>query len=270
MLAGLTATQICFQLSSSFGGVLPSDLDGTTAPPAGAPNVMVNFGANSLNVWKFHVDFAAPANSTLAGPTNLAVAAFNSACGGGACIPQPGTRQKLDSLADRLMYRLAYRNFGASESWVVNHSVSTGGPKHKPSGSAIRWYELRNLATTPSVFQQGTFAPDATFRWMGSIAMDKVGNIAVGYSASSGTIKPSIRMTGRVPTDALGTMQSEAEVFTGTGSQLRNLNRWGDYSAMTVDPSDDCTFWYTTEYLKSDGTFNWSTRIANFKMPGCQ
>jgi len=133
----------------------------------------------------------------------------------------------------------------------------------------VRWYELRSPGGTPTVFQQSTFAPDSTFRWMGSIAMDKQGNIALGYSVSSATIHPGIRYTGRLATDAPGTMQAEASIIEGTGSQLANLNRWGDYSAMTVDPTDDCTFWYTNEYLKANGTFNWSTRIASFKFPGC-
>ncbi len=269
MRSGAPATQVCFHLSSSYGGLLPSDLDGSTLPPAGTPNLFLNFGTNSLNLWKFHVDFGTPGNSTLTGPTNIPVAAFTAACsGGGACIPQPGTSQKLDSLADRLMYRLAYRNFGTYESLVVNHSVSVGG-RGKSQAVGVRWYELRNPNGTPTVFQQGTFSPDSTYRWMGSIAMDKLGDMALGYSASSGSLFPSIRYTGRLVTDAPGTMQSENTIQAGAGSQLRNLNRWGDYSAMAMDPGDDCTFWYTTEYLKSNGTFNWSTRIASFKFSSC-
>jgi len=269
MRSGSPATQVCFHLSSSFGGLLPSDLDGSTLPPAGSPNFFLNFGTNSLNLWKFHVNFANPGSSTLTGPTNIPVAAFTAACnGGGACIPQPATSQKLDSLADRLMYRLAYRNFGTYESLVVNHSVSVGG-RGKNQTVGLRWYELRNPNGTPTVFQQGTFSPDSTCRWMGSIAMDKVGNMALGYSASSSSVFPSIRYTGRLVTDPLGTMQTENTIKAGGGSQLRNLNRWGDYSSMAVDPGDDCTFWYTTEYLKANGTFNWSTQIASFKFPGC-
>jgi hypothetical protein len=268
MLAGAAATQECFQLSNSFGGLLPSDLDGTTAPPAGAPNTFMNYGTNALNLWKFHADFAHPANATLTGPVSLSVPAFTAACGGGSCIPQPNTRQKLDSLADRLMYRLAYRNFGDHEALVVNQSVKVSGNKHSQV-VGLRWYEVRNPSTSPSLFQSGTYSPDSTNRWMGSIAMDKAGDIALGYSASSGAVFPSIRYSGRVPTDPLGTLQTENIIQTGGGSQLTNLNRWGDYSAMSVDPVDDCTFWYTTEYLKSSGTFNWSTRIASFRFPGC-
>jgi hypothetical protein len=272
MLAGAAATQQCFQLSSSFGGVLPSDLDGSTAPPAGAPNAFVNFGTNSLNLWRFHVDFTTPANTTLTGPINLAVAAFSPACSGGACVPQPSTHEKLDSLADRLMYRFAYRNgttASAAETAVVNHSVTVATSKRN-SHVGVRWYQLGNLTSgTPTVIQQGTFSPDATFRWMGSIAMDKAGDIAVGYSASSSSVFPSLRFTGRLSTDPLGTLQAENTIKAGAGSQLPNLSRWGDYSAISVDPVDDCTFFYTNEYLKASGTFNWSTQIASFKFPGC-
>lgn len=270
MLAGAAATQQCFQLSNSYGGLLPSDLDGATAPPAGSPAYLVNFGTNSLNLWKFHVDFANPANTTLTGPTNIPVAAFTAACGGGTCIPQPGTSQKLDSLADRLMYRYAYRRVGADqhEALVVNHSVKVSGTK-RSQVAGVRWYEIRTPGATPTIYQQGTFAPDSVNRWMGSIGMDKVGNIAVGYSASSGSVYPSLRYTGRLPTDPLGTMESENIILAGTGSQTANLSRWGDYSALSIDPVDDCTFYYTNEYLKANGTFNWSTYIASFKMPGC-
>jgi hypothetical protein len=264
MLAGATATMQCFQQNSSVDSLLPSDLDGATPPPSGSPNFFLNFGTNSLNLWKFHVDFTTPANSSFTGPTNLPVAAFTPACnGGGTCIPQKGTNQQLDSLADRLMYRLAYRNFGSHESLVVNHSVTAG------SSVGVRWYELQNPSTNPVVFQQGTYTPTTDFRWMGSIAMDNVGNIAVGYSASSSTINPGIRYTGRAPSDPLGVLQVESTIVNGAGSQLSGLSRWGDYSSISVDPVDDCTFWYTNEYLKVDGTFNWSTRIASFKFPTC-
>ncbi len=270
MVAGAAATQLCFQLSSAFGGVLPSDLDGSTAPLAGSPNFLFNFGSNSLNEWKFHVDFATPANSTLTGPINIPVAAFTPACGGGTCITQPGTHNALDSLADRLMYRLAYRNFGDHEALVVNHSVKASGNKHSQV-AGVRWYELRapNATGGATVFQQGTFAPDSNNRWMGSIAMDKVGDIAVGYSVSSSSLFPSIRFTGRVPGDTLGTLEGENSLLTGGGSQNGNLHRWGDYSSIAIDPVDDCTFFYTTEYLKTTGSFNWSTHIASFKFLGC-
>jgi hypothetical protein len=270
MLTGAAATQQCFQLSTSYGGVLPADLDGATAPPAGAPNYMLNFGASSLNLWKFHVNWTTPTSTTLTGPINIPVATFAAACGGGTCVPQPGVSQKLDSLGDRLMYRLTYRNFTNHESLVVTHSVKVG-TKHNNAYTGIRWYEIRSPGTTPVVYQQSTYSPDTTFRWMGSAAMDKQGNLAVGYNASSSSVFPSIRYTGRLATDPLNTLQAEASILNGLGSQTgQNLNRWGDYSTLTLDPSDDCTFWYSTEYLRTNGAFNWSTQIASFKFPGCQ
>ncbi len=273
----------CFSTSTSYPSLLPSDLDGavpglastTAPPPSGSPAYFLDFGSNSLNTWQFHVDWTNPVNSTFTGPTSLPVSAFSEACNGGACIPQPGTREKLDSLGDRLMYRLAYRNFATAgyQSMVVTHSVAvSSGGKHGSSYTALRWYELRTGTGVGgwSVYQSGTYAPTTDYRWMGSIAEDKLGDLALGYSLSnSSSIFPSIAMTGRVPTDSLGSMESEGLVWGGKGSQLPNLNRWGDYSSMAVDPSDDCTFWYTTEYLQNSGTFNWSTRIASFKFPGC-
>src|SRR5262249_47000463 len=176
------------------------------------------------------------------GPTALPVTAFTPVCNGGTCIVQPGTTTRLDSLADRLMYRLAYRNFGDHESLVVNHSVTAG------SSGGVRWYEIQNPDGTPVGAHQSTFAPDSNFRWMGSIAMDQAGDMAMGYSVSSSTVSPSIRFTGRAPTDPANTMQAETSIVAGGGSQTGNLTRWGDYSSMSVDPVDDCTFWYTTEY----------------------
>ncbi|MEO7119135.1 MAG: hypothetical protein ABIZ34_09215, partial [Candidatus Limnocylindrales bacterium] len=270
MLAGAAATQQCVQLSSSVGPLLPSDLDGSTAPPAGSPNYLLTMGTStSLNLYKFHVDWTSPANSALTGPTSIPVAAYTRACNGGACVTQPGTRQKLDSLADRLMYRLAYRNQGGVETLLVNHSVKvSGNAKNQVVG--VRWYEMRASGASFAVHQQGTYSPDSTSRWMGSAAMDKNGNIAVGYSASSGAVYPSVRYAARASTDALGTMTAEVVAKAGSGSQLPNLSRWGDYSAMTVDPVDDCTFWFTSEYLAANGTWNWNTWITSFKVNGCQ
>jgi len=263
MLTGATATQVCFQQGTSVGGLLPSDIDGTTAPPAGSPNYMLYFGTNNLNLYKFHVDFVNTANSTFTGPTVINVAAFSPLCGGGTCVPQPSTTQQVDSLADRLMYRLAYRNFGTHESLVVNHSVVAG------SGGGVRWYEIQNPSGTPTVAQQSTFAPDSNYRWMGSVAMDQSGDLALGYSVSSSSVFPSIRFAGRVPTDPVSTLEAEVNIITGSGSQNGGLTRWGDYSAMQVDPVDDCTFWYTQMYMLTTGSFNWNTRIANFKFPSC-
>jgi hypothetical protein len=266
MLAGSSATQQCFTTSSSYGGLLGSDLDGSTAPPSGEPELLVALGTTSttLAYWKFHVDWTTTANSTFTGPSTLTVAAYTTACGTtGTCIPQSGTSQQLDSLSDRVMYRLAYRNFGDHESLVLNDAVTAG------TSVGVRWYELRLSSGNPTVYQQGTYAPDSTYRWMGSIAQDKVGNTALGYSQSSSSSYPSIRFTGRLAGDTLGTMtQGETTSLAGTGSQT-SYSRWGDYTSMAIDPANDCTFWYTNEYLTATGNFNWHTRIAAFTLPNC-
>ncbi len=287
MLTGAEAPAMqCFtNTPTSYGVLLPGDLDGTTAPPTGSPEYFLNFDGNdeSLDLWQFHVDWATPANSwfgtssTNSSPTNISVAKFTEACGEtdaelnyttGACIPQTGTTQTLDSYGDRLMYRLAYRNFGTYQALVVNHTVTLGTSS---SQTGIRWYELQNTGTGFGLHQQGTYAPDSSYRWMGSIAMDQAGDIALGYSVSDSTMSPSIRYTGRVPTDALGTMESEIDILSAagvtTGSQTTTY-RWADYSGMSVDPSDDCTFFYTTAYVPTTGS-TWSTRIASFSFPGC-
>lgn len=266
MLTGAAATQECFNTSSTYGGVLPGDFDGHILPPSGAPDPLVALGATSttLATWRFHSDFTTPANATFTGPTAVTVPSYAEACGGGTCIPQSGTTNRLDSLADRLMYRAAYRNFGDHEAIVVTHSVTVG------SSVGIRWYELRGVTTSPTLFQSGSYAPDATYRWMGSAAMDQAGNIAVGYSASSSSIKPQVRITGRLVGDAAGTLTlGETTVIAGAGAQTSNLTRWGDYSSMSIDPSDDCTFYYSNEYIPANGSFNWRTRIASFKLSPC-
>jgi hypothetical protein len=265
MLTGGAANAICFQEGSSVASLLPSDLDGSTPPPAGEPNLYIELlSTTSLGLFKFHVDFNTPANSTFTGPTSIAVAGFSEACGGGGCIPQPpGDGTVLDSLGDRLMFRNAYRNLNGTEYLVFNHSVTAG------SSVGVRWYQITNPNGTPTVAQQGTFAPDSNFRWMGSMAMDMAGDIAVGYSASSSSVHPAVRYSGRVPSDPAGALESEASIKEGGGSQTGGLSRWGDYSGMSIDPGDDCTFFYTTEYIPSDGSFNWATQIGSFKFVGC-
>jgi hypothetical protein len=270
MRAGTSAAEQCFQLSRTYGGILPADQDGLTTAPSSASEYFIGFGSNALLTWRFHVDFTNSANSSLTGPFSTSVGAFSEACGGGTCIPQPATSQQLDSLGDRLMYRLSYRHFAdGHEALFANHSVNPG---YATAGS--RWYELRPAAggaTGVTVFQQSTYAPaDGLSRWMGSIASDKLGNLALGYSASSSSVYPSIYYSYRIPSDPLGTLGSEQHLTAGTGAQQRTLNRWGDYSAMTVDPADDCTFWYTNQYLTTNGTFNWHTRIGSFTVNGCR
>jgi len=147
---------------------------------------------------------------------------------------------------------------------VANHTVA-GGPL-----AGVRWYEIRNPSAVPFVSQQGTVvAADVNF-WMGSIAMDKAGDIALGFSASSDGLDPSVEIVGRTPADAAGNMQGPTTVAIGTGVQQDSFHRWGDYSSMAVDPQDDCTLWYTQEYYLANGESNWSTRITSFKFPSCK
>lgn len=271
MLAGLAAS---FQTPGITGGpaedsFLPADLDGYSLPPVGAPNSFVEMPfTGTYRTWHFHVDFATPANSTFTLFANPAAAGFTAICPGTrACVPQLGGTgaNALDAIGDRLMYRLAYRNIGGVESLVGNHTVSASAV------AGIRWFELRGVTSGPeTVFQESTYQPDTTWRWMGSTAMDNQGNLALGFSASSSAISPQIRYAGRLATDAVNSLaQGEATLLAGTGSQTGTNNRWGDYSAMSVDPSDDCTFWYTQEYYSTTSAFNWRTRIGNFKYPIC-
>ena len=272
MLTGASARQICKSTSSSYPSLLPADLEGSTLPPSGSPNFLLSMTSNSIRFWKYAVNWST-GKATLTGPTTISgVAAFTRACNGGTCVPQPETTQQLASLADRLMYRLSYRNFGGGrESLLVNHSVAAN------NASGIRWYELSNASgktmsnATPIIRQQGTYAPSPDFRWMGSAAMDKTGGIAIGYNISNSTsIKPSIRYAYRGPNDALGTLGSEVNILDGTGSQTASLARWGDYSTISVDPTNGCTMVFTTEYIPSNGNFNWSTYIYSFKLSTCQ
>ena len=281
MLAGSAAGAVCFQQNNQQFGELPSDLDGATSPAAGTPNFVMELdpsGNPELDLFKFHVDFVTPANSTFTGPTLITVGAFTPLCNTqfrGRCVPQPTAgSDSLESLGDRLMYRLVYRNFGDHTTLLTSHSIVAG------TSGGLRWYEIHDPETTPTLFQSGTFAPDSEYRWMPAIAMDQSQDIAVGFSRS-GTAAgqyPSLVYAGRVPSDAAGTLESEVVLKAGTGSQSAGNNcngpcdRWGDYSSLTVDPTDDCTFWFSEEYVKVtglNGGFNWSTAIGNFVFPGC-
>ena len=269
MLSGFAASEQCFY-NPIFGSwsSLPASVDGPVPPPPGEPEWVMNIASNSaLRYWKFLVNWTDPALSQMIDTNLIGVNTFTEACGGGSgsCIPQPGTTQVLHSLSDRLMYRLAYRNFGAYESLVVNHSVNSG------SSVGVRWYEMREVAGQGiTVFQQGTYQPDSNYRFMGSIAQDKVGDIAVGYTLSSSSTYPSVAYTGRLAIDLPGTMsQGEGLIQWGSGSSVGSGEYWGDYSEMTVDPTDDCTFWYVNEYLPTTGGSAWHTRIGSFSFPTC-
>jgi hypothetical protein len=281
MLGGTPATQQCFKTGPAHDGLLAADAGGAEPPPFGAPNIHIALSntGSALLYWKFHVDWDNPANTTFTGPTTLPVAGYTEACLNApfffrACVPQPGSnvpgsRNFLATLSDRAMFRLAYRNFGSHESLVVNHSVVAG------SSVGVRWYELRLSGGNPVVHQQSTYAPDDTYRWMGSIAMDRAGNMALGYSVSSLSVFPGVRITGRLAGDPLNTMtQGETTLAAGNGVQVffNAPHRWGDYSSMDVDPVDGCTFWYTNEYIPftpAISSINWRTRISSFTLPGC-
>ena len=265
MLAGQTATMQCFDVANQ-GGLLPADLDGKQTPPAGTPNYVLNFDFDGthLNLWKFHVDWSDASKSTFT-KSQITVSPFTPACDG--CIPEPSGGSKLQSLGDRLMYRLAYRQFADHDSLVVNHAVSISGD---PGPTGIRWYEIRNLASTPVVAQQSTFAPDSSYRWMASAGMDKVGNLLIGYTVSSTKRAPGIAFTGRMVSDPPGQLSAEKLVaLTSTGVQT-DPDRWGDYASVTVDPVDDCTFYFATQFVPTKGHFNWQTQISRFKFPNCQ
>jgi subtilisin-like proprotein convertase family protein len=270
MLNGEQARFVYFHLDSPHGGFLPSDLDGNTPPPPGTPNFFIELWddvVGQLAMYKFHVDWSNPALSTFTGPTFISIAPFDydlCAATREACVDQPGTTQKLELIGDRLMYRMAYRNFGTHESIVVNHSVDAGGK------AGVRWYELRNPSGVPVTYQQGTFAPDSNHRWMGSAAMDRDGNIAIGYTASGTSLFPSIRYAGRLATDPLGVLaQGENTLIAGGGNQTHSSGRWGDYSFLSVDPVDDCTFWYASEFNPASSSASWGTGIGSFRFPNC-
>jgi Protein of unknown function (DUF1573) len=272
MLTGAAATIQCFQQSANDFGMLPSDLDGPTPPAAGTPNFVMELdpdGSANLSMFKFHADFVTPANSTFTGPTLIPVAAFTNLCPTqqrGRCVQQPTAGSDLlESLAGRLMFRLVYRNFGDHTTLLATHSIVAG------TGGGVRWYEIHNPETTPTLFQSGTFAPDSQYRWMPGIAMDSQQDIAVGFSRSgsaSGQF-PSLVYAGRVPSDLAGTLESEVTLLAGTGSQTGGGDRWGDYTGMAIDPTDDCTFWFTEQYQAVNGGFDWHTAVGSFSFPGC-
>ena len=278
MLSGQSAAEICFSPNPGAFGFLPSDFDGT-APPSGEPNHYLELGntTNRLYEFDFHVDFANPKKSTFKGPHKISVPTYVLLCGDGsnfACIPQPLSGEKVDSLSGLLMFRLAYRNLSDHESMVVSHSVQPG--KSSTATSAMRWYELRAtpLGSKFKLYQSGTFQNKTDNIWMASMAMDKQGNIAMGMSTDSATkLFPSIWYTGRVPTDSLGKMEAPSVVVKGSAVQVNGYNRWGDYSSMSVDPNDDCTFWYSQEYytVKNGGlkSNDWTTHVVAFKFDSC-
>ena len=270
MEAGQPLQGVLFDTSATYFSMLPGNLRGA-APPAGTPNYFTSEDqfAYTFDVFKFHVDWVTPSSSTFTGPISVSQTSYANPCS----APQPATATKLDSLGDRVMMQAQYRNISGTESLWVSHTAGCG-----PTG--VQWAQINvtggTIAATPVQQQIWTNVnSDGVYRWMPSLAVDRLGDMAVGYSASSATVYPSIRDAGRLTTDPANTLaQGEGTIVAGTGSQAFNCGggpctRWGDYTAMTVDPIDDCTFWYVNEYYTTTGSNDWQTRIASFKYPNC-
>jgi hypothetical protein len=252
-----------------------ADIDGKGLPPPGAPNIMMAAGGTQLKnvleddgifVWKFKVDWENPANTKLTGPEKITVAPYHYLCGGQLtnCVPQPGTDRRLDAQGDKIMARLVYRRIGNQESLVAVHSVNTS-----TGGGGVRWYEFRiNKDRSLRLHQQGTYAPDGFYRWMASPAIDRFGNIGIGYSFGGTPNFAGQRFAGRRANDPLGKLTLR-ETTLASGEAAQNAMRWEDYTQTAIDPSDDCTIWYVGDYLKK-GETNYSSRIGAFRLPGCR
>ena len=263
MLTGATAQSVTFtRPASTTWSLLPSDWNGVTAPPAGSPNYFgqihdnADYGGNDgFDIYPFTVNWVTPGSSTVTGPVFIATSVFSQLSSG---IPQQGTGTLLDHLSWMTLNRFDYRNFGTHQSMVTCHTVNAGSNR-----AGMRWYEFRNTGAGWTLFQEGTYAPaDGLNRWMGSVAINAAGHMALGYSVSSTAMFPSIRYTGRYGTDPAGQMTiPEETIFAGLGAQS-GLTRWGDYTQMTVDPNG-INFWYVNQYQPSGGSFNWRTRVAN-------
>jgi hypothetical protein len=274
MLRGEEASEQCVVIAD-VNFLNNVDLDGTNLPPMGAPNIMLAAGGTQLRgkladsallAWTFHVDWNDVAKTRVEGPISIPVAPYAYLCGGQLtnCVPQPGTERRLDAQGDKLMARVVYRRIGNRETIVATHSVATGAGK-----GGVRWYELRvGRDRVLELAQQGTFAPDSSYRWMASPAMDRFGNIGIGYSFGGTPSYPGQRFAGRRSGDPAGVLGlSEAVLVEGQASQTSTL-RWEDYTQTAIDPRDDCTIWYVGDYLRAAET-SYTTRIGAFRLPGC-
>jgi hypothetical protein len=273
MLKGEPASEQCV-IIDGVNFLNNADLDGKALPPAGAPNIMMATGGTQLKndfeddgifAWKFHVDWKNPARTKVSGPEKIAVAPYHYLCGGQLtnCVPQPGTDRRLDAQGDKIMARLVYRKIGARESLVAVHSVNTSA-----GGGGVRWYEFRIDKERIRLHQQGTYAPDGFYRWMASPAIDRFGNIGIGYSFGGAPNFAGQRFAGRRTDDPLGKLTLR-ETILAEGEGAQNAMRWEDYTQTAIDPSDDCTIWYVGDYLKK-GETNYSSRIGAFRLQGCK
>jgi hypothetical protein len=274
MLLGQAATEQCLMVENvNFFNT--SDLDGKKLPPAGAPNLLMAAGGlqldkkfedSTISAWQFHVDWNDPSKTGITGPQKIDVAPYHYLCDGQLthCVPQPGTDRRLDSQGDKIMARLTYRNVNGHESVVAVHSINTTS-----GGGGVRWYEFRvNKDRTLKLYQQGTYMSDGNFRWLPSAAMDKFGNIGIGYSYGGEKIPAGQRFAGRRESDPLGKLTLH-ETVLAEGEGFQTAMRWEDYSQTAIDPDDDCTIWYVGDYVKKDQT-TYSTKIGAFKLPGCK
>ena len=261
MLVGdQTAAMVQFNMPSSAEGTQAADCD-SDFPPAGTPCPVGYLTSSTVKLYDFHVDWTTPANSTFLQNYTVPISMFSSwSSGTGNIIPQKNTTVKLDPMSGkRIMFRMPYRQFSGYSSMLLSTTVNLSGI------AGIRWMELRWAAGAWTLYQEGTYSPDANHRWMGSMAMDESGNIALGFSISSSTMFPSIRYTGRMNGDPLGVMTiAEKGIINGGGYQSTSDGRWGDYSAMTADPSVPGKFWYTQEYYSTSSSSSWKTRVGSF------
>ncbi|MEO6136298.1 MAG: hypothetical protein ABIP35_14160 [Ginsengibacter sp.] len=271
MLKGEAATEQSF-IIEDVNFLVNADLDGKQLPPPGSPSIMMAAGGTQLKgittddgiyVWKFYVNWEDATKTKLDGPLKIAVAPYDYLGGGQLTksVPQPGTDVRLDAQGDKIMSRLVYRRIGNRESIVAVHSVNTSA-----GGGGVRWYEFRvDKGRNVKLFQQGTYAPDANYRWMASPAIDSKGNIGIGYSFGGAADYPGQRFAGRLSGDKRGELTlNETVLVEGEASQTNTL-RWEDYTQTAIDPSDDTTIWYVGDYLKKDAK-NYSTKIGAFRL----
>jgi len=274
MLRGLPSTEQCIVIDG-VNFLNNSDIDGQGLPPRGAPNIMMAAGGTQLKklfeddgiyFWKVHVDWRNPQNTKASGPVKIPVAPYHYLCDGqlSSCVPQPGTDVRLDAQGDKLMQRLAYRRIGNNEYIVAAHSVAT-----EAGGGGVRWYEFQLDANrNPVLYQQGTYAPDSFYRWMPSIDIDRDGDIGVGYSFGGTPHFAGQRFAARLASDPKGLLLFHESILANGEAAQTNTLRWEDYTTTAIDPSDDCTFWYVGDYLKTDAK-EYSTRIGAFRIQSC-
>jgi hypothetical protein len=274
MLAGQPAAEQC-EVLDGVNFLNCADIDGQRRPPSAMPEIVMAAGGTQLReryaddgiyVYRFHVDWRDPANTKLTGPEKITVAPYHYLCNGqlSHCVPQKGTDVRLDSQGDKLMQRLVYRNFGHYQSIVATHSVDT-----KAGGGGVRWYEFRLEENgNPALYQQGTYAPGGNYRWLPSIALDRKGDIGVGYSWGAQDSDPGQRFAARLAKDPKGQLTLHEAILADGQSAQTNTMRWEDYTTLDIDPRDGCTFWYVGDYLRA-GQADYSTRIGAYRLPGC-